>query len=126
LTTDGWVVLIWNGRQTETSPFLREYEELLQKYGTDYKQVNHRNIDIEAITAFFAPQSFTRREFASQQVFDLEGLTGRLLSSSYAPEPGHPNHQAMLNTLRALFDRHRAHDKVTLDYTTTMYFGHLC
>ncbi len=123
--TDGWVVLIWNDRQTDVSPFLREYEELLQKYGTDYKQVNHRNIDIAAITAFFAPQSFTQREFRNQQVFDLEGLTGRLLSSSYAPAPGHPNHQPMLKSLRAVFDRHQAGGKVTVDYVTTMYFGHL-
>jgi ubiquinone/menaquinone biosynthesis C-methylase UbiE len=114
LKPNGWVVLIWNDRQTDASSFLREYEELLQKYGTDYQQVNHRNIDTEAITAFFAPQLFTRREFENQQVFDMEGLTGRLLSSSYAPEPGHPNHQPMLEALRAVF----------LGYATTMYFGH--
>ena len=125
LKLNGWVVLIWNDRQTDASAFLREYEELLQKYGTDYQQVNHRNIDTEAITAFFAPQLFTRREFESQQVFDLEGLTGRLLSSSYAPEPGHPNHRPMLEALRAVFDRYQAGGKVTMDYATTMYFGHL-
>ncbi|MGD1018755.1 MAG: class I SAM-dependent methyltransferase [Verrucomicrobiia bacterium] len=125
LRTDGWVVLIWNDRQTDASPFLREYEELLQKYGTDYKQVNHRNIDIEAITAFFAPQSFTRREFESQQVFDLEGLTGRLLSSSYAPEPGHPNHPPMIDAVRAIFDKHQIDGRVEFTYTTMMYFGHL-
>ena len=124
LKPNGWVVLIWNDRQTDASSFLREYEELLQKYGTDYQQVNHRNIDTEAITAFFAPQLFTRREFENQQVFDMEGLTGRLLSSSYAPEPGHPNHQPMLEALRAVFDRYQAGGKVTLGYATTMYFGH--
>jgi hypothetical protein len=117
--------MIWNDRQTDASSFLREYEELLQKYGTDYKRVNHRNVDIEAITAFFAPESFTRREFESQQVFDLQGLKGRLLSSSYAPEPENPNHQPMLEALRAVFDRYQADGKVTLDYATTMYFGHL-
>lgn len=125
LKPNGCVVLIWNDRQTDASSFLREYEELLQKYGTDYQQVNHRNVDTEAITAFFAPQLFTRREFESQQVFDLEGLTGRLLSSSYTPEPGHPNHQPMLEALRAVFDRYQVGGKVTLDYATTMYFGHL-
>jgi SAM-dependent methyltransferase len=125
LKPNGFVALIWNDRQTDASPFLRDYEELLQTYGTDYKQVNHRNVDVEAMTAFFAPQSFTRREFESQQVFDLEGLTGRLLSSSYAPEPGHPNHQAMLKALGVIFDRYQAGGKVTLHYATTMFFGHL-
>jgi SAM-dependent methyltransferase len=125
LKPNAWVVLIWNDRQTDASSFLGEYEELLQRYGTDYKQVNHRNIDIEAITAFFAPQSFTPREFESRQVFDLEGLTGRLLSSSYAPEFGHPNHQPMLEALRVVFDRYQTGGKVTFEYATVMYFGHL-
>ncbi|MGO9245285.1 MAG: class I SAM-dependent methyltransferase [Verrucomicrobiia bacterium] len=125
LKPNGWVALIWNDRHIETSPFLCAYEELLQKYGTDYRQVNHRNIDVEAITAFFAPQSFTRREFESQQVFELEALTGRLLSSSYAPEPGHPNHQPMLKAVRVVFDRYQVGGKVTMDYATTMYFGDL-
>ncbi len=36
LRRDGWVALIWNERLTEASAFSREYERLLQKFGTDY------------------------------------------------------------------------------------------
>jgi len=63
LKSNGWVALIWNERLTDTSPFLRAYEDLLQQYGTDYAAVDHRNVDTDAITAFFAPQPFTLREF---------------------------------------------------------------
>jgi SAM-dependent methyltransferase len=123
LKPDGWVALIWNERLTDTSSFLRGYEDLLQQYGTDYVAVDHRNVDTDAITAFFAPQPFTLKQFENRQIFDYDGLKGRLLSSSYAPETGHPKHQPMLDNLRALFDKHQVDGKVCFDYTTLLYFG---
>ena len=125
LNPGGWVALIWNERLTDTSPFLRAYEDLLQKYGTDYTAVDHRNVDAEAIAAFFAPQPFTLRTFESRQVFDFDGVKGRLLSSSYTPEPNHPNYRPMLDALQANFDRYQADGKVSFDYLTLLYFGHL-
>ena len=125
LKPNGWVALIWNERLTDTSPFLRAFEDLLQRYGTDYAAVDHRNVDTDAITAFFAPQPFTLRKFENRQVFDYDGLKGRLLSSSYTPEPGHPNHPPMLEALRALFDKHQIGGKVSFDYATLLYFGRL-
>src|ERR1700686_2984331 len=41
LRPDGWCVLIWNERETTTTPFLQDYEQLLLTYGTDYKEVRH-------------------------------------------------------------------------------------
>ena len=35
LRPEGWCVLIWNERRTETTPFLLDYEQLLLTYGTD-------------------------------------------------------------------------------------------
>ena len=125
LKPNGWVVLIWNERLTDTSAFLRAYEELLQKYGTDYAAVDHRNVDADAITAFFAPHPFSLRKFDNRQIVDFDGAKGRLLSSSYTPEPGHPNHQPMLGELRTIFDKSHADGKVLFDYLTLMYFGHL-
>ena len=47
------------------------------------------------------------------------------MSSSYAPEPGHPNHGPMLAELRAIFDEHNVNDAVTFEYDTVVYFGRL-
>ena len=125
LKPDGWVVLIWNDRQSDSTPFLQAYEQLLVDYATDYAAVNHKQIDNNAIGAFFAPGPFVLRQFDSRQVFDFEGLKGRLLSSSYTPEPGHPNYQAMVDTLRALFDKYQANGKVAFEYVTLLYYGRL-
>ena len=45
LKPGGYVALIWNERQLDTTEFLREYEKLLLKYAKDYEKVRHENID---------------------------------------------------------------------------------
>ena len=124
LKTAGWLVLLWNERLTDSTPFLQEYEELLQTYGTDYEQVRHERTT-DAVNEFFDPAPFQQRGFEMRQEFDYAGLEGRLLSSSYAPGPGHPRHEPMLRELRRIFARHANAGRVTFDYKTRVYFGRL-
>jgi ubiquinone/menaquinone biosynthesis C-methylase UbiE len=43
LKPEGWAVLVWNERKTDSTPFLRDYEDLLLRYGTDYNEVRHEH-----------------------------------------------------------------------------------
>jgi SAM-dependent methyltransferase len=122
LKPGGWAVLVWNERKADSTPFLREYEELLLRYGTDYNEVRHEHT---VVGEFFDPLPFQERTFDLQQIFDYAGVEGRLMSSSYAPAPGHPNHAPMLRELREIFDRHRQNGKVSIEYTTRMFYGRL-
>jgi SAM-dependent methyltransferase len=122
LRPGGWLVLLWNERSTESTPFLRDYEQLLLTYGTDYQQVRHERT-YSAVHEFYGAAPFQQRAFAMRQEFDDSGLQGRLLSSSYAPGPGHANHAAMLRELRTIFERHHVNGLVAFDYTTRVYFG---
>lgn len=124
LKPSGWLVLLWNERLTESTPFLEAYEELLQTYGTDYADVRHERTT-ESVNEFFDPAPFQERTFPMQQAFDYPGLEGRLLSSSYAPGPGHPKHKPMLHELRRIFDAHALGGFVSFEYTTRVYFGQL-
>jgi hypothetical protein len=63
--------------------------------------------------------------FPNEQTFDFEGLKGRLLSSSYAPEPGDAQYEPMLAGLRELFDRHEQAGRVAFAYRTLVYFAPL-
>jgi SAM-dependent methyltransferase len=122
----GHVALIWNERVVERSPFLQAYEDLLHRYSEDYKDVDHRRrITGDIINAFFAPSPATLTIFPNKQVFDLESLKGRLLSSSYAPPPGHPNHAPMLADLTKLFAGTQINGTVDFDYETKLYLGTL-
>jgi SAM-dependent methyltransferase len=124
LSAGGWVVLIWNERLLDSTPFLRDYEGLLLRYGTDYEKVRHENA-AEEIAKFFAPEGFALKTLKNFQRFDLESLKGRVLSSSYTPEPGHPNFEEMLSKLEEIFNAHKRDGLVSFDYETRVYYGHL-
>ncbi|MBS0203325.1 MAG: class I SAM-dependent methyltransferase [Planctomycetes bacterium] len=125
LRPGGQVALFWNSRRIDTTPFLKDYESLLNKFATDYQQINHTNVDHEVLTQFFQGPSFRMRSFPNSQEFDYAGLQGRLLSSSYAPAQGHPRHEPMLRKLQELFREHESVGKVRFDYDTELYFGPL-
>lgn len=120
-----WTAIIWNERRIDSSPFLRGYEALLQKYGTDYAQVNHTRFDASVIAKFFAPQPFEQLTFDNRQLFDYAGLEGRLLSSSYTPDASDPHYEEMLRALKVLFDVTQNNGTVSFDYDTTLYYGQL-
>jgi SAM-dependent methyltransferase len=125
LKPDGWVVLMWNSRRLDRTRFLRDYEALLQKFGTDYDRVRHENIDTAAIGAFFGAGGFRYRSLDHAQIFDREGLRGRLLSSSYVPGEGQPGRAEMLEELDRIFDRSQVDSRVAYEYDTEIYFGRL-
>lgn len=124
LKSGGWVVLAWNVRRSDATPFLRGYEELLREFGTDYAQVNCEQLPEERVGEFFAGD-YRRASFDNFQVLDYEGLRGRLLSSSFVPLAGHPAYKPMLAALRRLFDSHQQGGRVTIEYDTRVYYGHL-
>ncbi len=124
LKAGGWVVLIWNERRLDSTPFLRAYEELLLRYGTDYEKVRHENVTGE-IAQFFAPEAFQLRTLENFQHFDFNSLKGRVLSSSYMPEQDHANFDGMLGELEAIFNAYKSDGIVSFEYETRVYYGHL-
>jgi SAM-dependent methyltransferase len=128
LRRGGWAVLLWNSRRIDSTPFLREYEAMLERYGTDYRQVRQQNVDVERLRALFNGElghAFQLRTLYNQQRLDFEGLRGRLLSSSYTPTASHPGYLPMLRELKRIFDEHARGDSVAIEYDTEIYFGHL-
>jgi SAM-dependent methyltransferase len=124
LKPGGWLVLLWNERLTDSTAFLRAYEELLLTFGTDYEDVRHERTT-DAVNEFFDPARYEEHVFPMRQEFDYAGVEGRLLSSSYAPGPEHANHAPMLRELRRIFETHAESGRVNFDYKTRVYFGRL-
>jgi SAM-dependent methyltransferase len=124
LRPEAWCVLIWNERDTSSTPFLRDYEQLLLTYATDYKEVRHERTT-STIHEFFAPAPHQERVFSLCQEFDYEGTAGRLLSSSYAPLEGQPGYAPMMRELQRIFLAHAQDGTVAFEYKTRVYYGHL-
>ncbi|HEY4289130.1 MAG TPA: class I SAM-dependent methyltransferase [Puia sp.] len=115
------VALIWNERLMEL-PFEKEYEALILQYAGDYRMINHKNITDSQIGAFFYPAGFVLQQFENWQDLDLNGLKGRLLSSSYIPKEGE-RFEAMIGALEKLFGQYAMDGKVRVRYDTKMYSG---
>jgi SAM-dependent methyltransferase len=124
LRPGGLVVVIWNERLLDTTPFLRGYEALLQSFANDYAQVSESYPRLAQIQAFF-PHAIARNSFGNFQEFDFAALAGRVRSSSYMPQEGDASFAPMMAALRELFDTTQQSGRVRMDYTTQVYLGPL-
>ena len=122
----GYVAVIWNSRLATPNPFAIEYDALLTRWGTDYKQVAHRTpMSVEEFVAIFAA-SFERIVLSNYQCFTLEGLMGRARSSSYTPTPGEPGHNELFAGIHDIFHRFQQRGEVRFKYDTEIFLGNVC
>src|SRR3974377_972463 len=63
LKPQGWLVLVWNERRIDSTPFLRAYEQLLHTFSPEYAQVDHKQVDLDVIQAAFPMVIFQTRSF---------------------------------------------------------------
>ncbi|MES2314165.1 MAG: class I SAM-dependent methyltransferase [Pseudomonadota bacterium] len=121
----GLAAIWWNSRRLTGTRFLEGYEALLQQFGTDYASVAERYTNDERMRAWFGAGFCGSARFEHAQRLDFEALRGRLMSSSYAPQAGHPQHEPMLRELRELFDSCAEQGTVSFDYDTRIFAGHM-
>lgn len=124
LKPGGHIVLIWNERQLTATPFLGEYENFLLRHAYDYGSVRHENIAAKEISDFFQKEYGSAR-FANKQVFDFEGLKGRMLSASYMPNETDPQFDVVIKELQSLFAKHAESGKIEILYDTNVYHSHV-
>lgn len=124
LKDGGFVVLMWNERQLDTTAFLKDYENLLIEFGTDYETVRHENITKETLQDFFQTD-FRQAVFQNRQSVDYDGLKGRMLSSSYIPSEENPRYEAMLKNLESLFAEHAESGRIDILYDTKVFYGQI-
>ncbi len=124
LREKGFVALMWNERQLDSTAFLRDYEQLLIKFGTDYETVRHENITKETLQDFFQTD-FEQKTFSNAQTVNFDGLKGRMLSSSYIPTAENSRFRKMLENLETLFAQHSEIGKIEILYDTNVFYGQI-
>ncbi|MGI9104182.1 MAG: class I SAM-dependent methyltransferase [Terriglobales bacterium] len=124
LKRGGWVVLLWNERLEDATPFMVGYEQLLVKFGVDYHKVKplwQKN----SLPEFFAPLGFRTAVFKNPQTLDRAGLAGRILSASYMPHREHASYATMVTAMDELFHQYEQGGKVRLEQETRVFYGQL-
>jgi SAM-dependent methyltransferase len=124
LRSGGFAALLWNERPQETGAFLADYEALLKRYASEYATITASRANEASMREFFGG-AMELATFPNQQRFDFEGLKGRLMSSSYAPEPGNPGHEPLIAGLEAVFRRHQRDGEIVFPYRTLVYFAQM-
>ena len=118
----GFIVLLWNERQLDSTAFLRDYERFLVEYGTDYQTVRHENISDQILRDFFQTD-YKQKSFLNIQTLDFDGLKGRMLSSSYMPTEEDARFQQVLENLKSLFAEHAESGKIEIRYDTNVFYA---
>jgi SAM-dependent methyltransferase len=127
LRQGGWVFIVRNQRLETSSPFARDYEEMLRTLGEQYRAIGHRDRPARdrAMKEFFPPGSLRVAQYDNPHVMDWATLRGRLLSMSYIPTKGEPGHHELLARLEEIFRTHAGDGRVTFEQITEVYYGHL-
>lgn len=125
LKPGAWVLLIWNKRMDDRSPFMEAYNQFLENYSTDYNEINLRRINKAHFEQFFGTSDFRQHNLYHFQHFDLDGVIGRYLSCSYAYDPVHPGYRKAMKELESLYKTHQVDNHIKMWYRTEITYGRM-
>ena len=121
-----FVILLWNERISEGTPFLAAYERLIYDHAADYRGASkYPELAQDSLQRFFGPELRGTEEFANRQPVDLEGLVGRTLGMLPGIHAERSRHAALLTALKELFEEHAEQDSVAFEYATRLVWGRL-
>jgi len=128
LTADGRLAIIWNSFVKEG--LAARQSEICNKYCIDLI-INNGHTgkrSAEEGDKFLRGGYFTElriEEFYGERVFDRESFIGETLSRSYAPKPGQPNYEPLVNALNEAFSEYGGGGKCAVKCLTKCYFGRI-
>lgn len=123
LRSGGWCVVAYNHRKMRGDAFHEGYERILVEFGRDYRAVQSSHMTEDRLAEFFAPAEMKCATLPNAQDLTLEGLRGRILSSSYMPQEGDAKYPAMIEAVEELFACHARDGVVRMEYECAACFG---
>jgi SAM-dependent methyltransferase len=123
LRPGGHVLIVFNSRRIDASPFMRSYDDFLHAHAIDYREIDHRRVLGEWLRGFIEGPMEWRHHFTVRH--DLAALMGLSASSSYVPSPDHPEHAAFMEGIERLFALHAIGGRVEFLYETEACAGRL-
>lgn len=124
LRENGRVFLVWNARNPE-APVTRELAAVFREFCPDFRAfTGGMERDDPRIRAFF-DGAYDAWAFEQPLLYSEEGFLRRAFSSSYSLPREHPEFEPYRRALAAVFRRHAAGERVTVENETVVYSGRL-
>ena len=122
LRPQGWIVLVWNERVPDSTPFAAAYEAVLTQHSVDYTVMDPKKVsrDNHGISDFLGPKMQVIH-LRHQSRVTFEQLSGLAASASYAPLPGHAKYEGFSRALSEAFHAYAEDGTVPLDYEMKAY-----
>ncbi len=121
LKEDGIIALIWNERKHTEDGLMFQYENLLNDYCEEYKDINHKKLSYELFQTLFPDRDIKVHKIDNHQDMNLESFKGRLRSCSYCPKPEHKQYVPLMDEMDRLFSIFQNNGKVRFTYVTQLY-----
>jgi SAM-dependent methyltransferase len=115
LKPGGHVAAIWNIRGE--GPFMADYEAVLRRFSAEYSVIESWEESLARLRVHPRVEAPREHEVKNAQVFDLDGLRGRVWSSSYVSH-GVADREGFDTALRAAFEAHARDGVVEFSYRT--------
>jgi ubiquinone/menaquinone biosynthesis C-methylase UbiE len=125
LKPGGFCAVIYNNRRLSGDPFHDAYERFLLDFGIDYSAVKQQHVGRKRLAQFFSPLPMSCVTLPNAQLLTLDALEGRILSSSYMPQPGHPRFEEMRVAIQRLFAATQTNNVVTMHHDCLVCCGQL-
>jgi SAM-dependent methyltransferase len=114
------VAILANDRRSTGTPFLEDYEDLLERRCAEYETIRRRERDRSRLREILG-EDYRSQAFINRHDLDADGLLGLARSASYAPPPNHPEHAPFHAELRAIFAERQREGRVTVEYFTWVF-----
>jgi len=125
LKNKGYLLLVWNDRIIESSGVTYEFECCLKELCNEYTEVTHKNITSKELFDFYNPYTYQTIELDNFQMFDYDGLMGRVMSSSYVSINEPLIMEKIKSRMHEIFTKYQKDNQVLFPYKTTLFMGQL-
>lgn len=123
LKTGGYVLLIYNVRNTE-NPFAAEHTAICRRYCPRFTSLQH-GAEYAARTVPGWMPGYKRRSFSHDLIYTKEQFLARSLSSSYSITEADQDYESYCRALTDMTKRYAGGDTVTVENDTVVWYGQL-
>lgn len=124
LRPEGNYLFLWNERMKDCDSFHQNFEAILSNTIESYSMQAFKDMSPRKLVAsFLGSEDFITQTLSNQQLLPLEGLLGRVFSSSYSPNILSKSGKILRENLEKLFEEFHSEGNICMKYETIIIYA---